>query len=53
MIWTSARAISFRRVVDHYLTQGEPLGSRTLSRDLSQIQCHADTVAGDNPQCDE
>ena len=24
----------FRRVVDHYLTQGEPLGSRTLSRDL-------------------
>ncbi|MBV6657883.1 MAG: heat-inducible transcriptional repressor HrcA [Devosiaceae bacterium] len=24
----------FRRVVDHYLSQGEPLGSRTLSRDL-------------------
>ncbi len=26
----------FRRVVDHYLTQGEPLGSRTLSRDLTK-----------------
>lgn len=26
----------FRRVVDHYLTSGEPLGSRNLSRDLAQ-----------------
>lgn len=26
----------FRRVVDHYLTQGEPLGSRSLARDLTQ-----------------
>ncbi len=26
----------FRRVVDHYLNHGEPLGSRTLSRDLTQ-----------------
>ncbi|MBO6675667.1 MAG: heat-inducible transcriptional repressor HrcA [Rhizobiales bacterium] len=26
----------FRRVVDHYLTLGEPLGSRTLSRDLTK-----------------
>ncbi len=26
----------FRRVVDHYFTSGEPLGSRSLSRDLTQ-----------------
>lgn len=26
----------FRRVVDNYLTSGEPLGSRSLSRDLSK-----------------
>jgi heat-inducible transcriptional repressor len=25
----------FRRVVDHYLTSGEPLGSRSLARDLT------------------
>ncbi|MEM1287998.1 MAG: heat-inducible transcriptional repressor HrcA [Pseudomonadota bacterium] len=31
----------FRRVVDHYLRHGEPLGSRTLSRDLVQSNAQA------------
>ena len=31
----------FRRVVDHYLTQGEPLGSRNLSRDLARSNSQA------------
>ncbi|MEM6383392.1 MAG: heat-inducible transcriptional repressor HrcA [Pseudomonadota bacterium] len=30
----------FRRVVDHYLEAGEPLGSRTLSRDLGRSNAH-------------
>lgn len=39
----------FRRVVDHYLESGEPLGSRSLSRDLTQVSSKSPGLSSLSP----